>query len=141
MAYGMDSQSLVVWVLALTVTMPIVHATDVTVRDALRLARVVVLEEMEPNAKLPRLVLDPNSTASFPGFFIIEAELDNPQGSVIFNHYAVDRRTGDVWGAVICKEYVSQKLRKAQRSLRHRIGLSDERYRSLRRPGPFCSGA
>jgi hypothetical protein len=91
------------------------------------------------SAKFPQFFLDPDSSWAFPGFYVFEAEVDNnPGGSVVFGHYAVDQRTGDVWEGVVCKEYTSSKLQQAQRVIRRRIGLTDAEYGRLRRPGPFC---
>lgn len=55
-----------------------------------------------------------------------------------FQYYAVDRRTADVWSAVICKRIKTHALNKLQKALRKRIGLKDDEYERLTRPGPLC---
>jgi len=63
-----------------------------------------------------------------------------PEGLYVANlqYYAVDRRTGDVWSAVICKRILTPALSKLQNALGKRIGLTNASYEGLRRPGPLC---
>jgi hypothetical protein len=75
---------------------------------------------------------------AFPDFIFIDATHDNPSGSPTIGRFAVDLATGDVWGHVTCQQYESPALRRLQRNLRGRIGLTDAQYRSIRKPGPFC---
>jgi hypothetical protein len=53
-------------------------------------------------------------------------------------YYAVDRRTGDVWSAGICKRIATPALKKLQAALRKHIGLTNASYEALRRLGPLC---
>ena len=55
-----------------------------------------------------------------------------------FRYYAVDRRTGDVWSAVICERIAVHALSRLQAALRKRIGLTNAEYERLKRPGPLC---
>ncbi|MGD0202202.1 MAG: hypothetical protein ABSD27_15830 [Bryobacteraceae bacterium] len=72
-------------------------------------------------------------------FFFFEATWANPNpGSMVIGHYAVDRRTGDVWNAVICEEVTSPSLKRLQRAIRKRLGFTDKDHHRLRRPGPMC---
>jgi hypothetical protein len=61
-------------------------------------------------------------------------------GVLQVRYYAVDRKTGDVWNAVICQRITSPSLRKLQIALRKSIGLTDIEYRTMRRQGPLCEG-
>ena len=77
---------------------------------------------------------DPNE----PEFFSFQALWPNLQGSPNLGFYEVDPRTGDVWNGVICERFESPALKRLQRAIRQRIGLTDESYRKLQRPGPMC---
>jgi hypothetical protein len=77
--------------------------------------------------------------AEFQGFYFIHAEWDSPsRNSAAIGHFAVERTTGDVWDWVVCGEFNSPSLAAAQQALRKHIGLSDEEYQKIRKPGPFC---
>jgi hypothetical protein len=86
----------------------------------------------------PGFALDSYSVADKPEFSFVAVLWDNPNGSVIIGHYAVDRKTGDVWNGVICERMKSPSLTRLQRAIRTRIGLTDSDYRKARRPGPEC---
>jgi len=74
----------------------------------------------------------------YPNFYFFEAMWHNPGKSAVIGNYAVDSRTGDVWNAVVCKEMKSAALRAKQKKIRKRIGLSDEEYGRIKKPGPMC---
>ena len=88
--------------------------------------------------KLPGFGLDEYSDVHFPRFYGFEGTWDNPSGSVVTDHYAVDSQTGDVWSATVCSEYKSRHLRKLQRLLRKRHGISERDYQRIRVLGPMC---
>jgi len=88
--------------------------------------------------QLDRFGLDEYNDTYFPRFYVFEGTSNNPIGSVITGHYAVDSLTGDVWDAIVCREYKSQHLRKLQESLRKRHGISARDYHRLRARGPMC---
>jgi hypothetical protein len=73
-----------------------------------------------------------------PDFYGLEALNDNRSGNANLGFFEIDPRTGDVWNGVICEQFSSPPLLKLQRTIRHRIGLTDQEYRNARRPGPFC---
>jgi hypothetical protein len=74
--------------------------------------------------------------AEFQDFYFIHAESGKPP--VAIGHYAVERTTGEVWDWVKCGRFNSPSLNAAQQALRKRIGLTDEEYQRIRKPGPFC---
>jgi len=77
--------------------------------------------------------------AEFQDFYFIHAEWDSPSvRSAAIGHYAVERTTGDVWDWVVCGQFSSPSLIAAQQALRKRIGLTEEEYEKIRKPGPFC---
>lgn len=83
--------------------------------------------------------LDDIPMEPYPGFYSFSANWANPRGaSVVIGHYSVDRRTGDIWSAVICEEERSRTLRLAQGELRARIGMNRAVYLRVRRAGPMC---
>src|SRR5579863_4484350 len=53
-------------------------------------------------ASLPGFGLEQAQTNHLSGFIIFDATWDNPNGSVVIGHYAVDLMTGDVWNAIVC---------------------------------------
>lgn len=75
---------------------------------------------------------------SDPGFVIFYVHYGNPSGTSKVVLYAVDDATGDVWYRAICARLTSPALRRLQRRLRKRIGLTHAGYTKLRRPGPSC---
>jgi len=79
--------------------------------------------------------LEKYEVKEYPGFQFFQAVPDPPSGRI---HYAVDRRTGDVWDAVICDHLTSRSLAKLLIAIRKRIGLTEEVYRNLHRDGPMC---
>ena len=74
--------------------------------------------------------------AEFQDFYFIHAESGKPPAAI--GHYAVERTTGEVWDWVKCGRFTSPSLTAAQQALRKRIGLTDEEYQRIRKPGPFC---
>jgi len=106
-------------------------------------AKGLVLIALAPHSDGVSLVLykvAPLSVASSDAFYGFQALRQNaPAGaSANVGFFAVDRRTGDVWNAVICEEHRSPELRRQQQAVRKRIGLSDAQYKKLRSPGPMC---
>lgn len=113
-------------------------ARKLTLDEARQLAYKAV-ESVESGNKLPGFGLDPYKDDYFPDFYFFEALWDNPgPGSGVIGHYAVDPRMGDVWSAIVCRQLTSVSLRKLQRAMHKRIGLSEKQYRKLKRPGPMC---
>jgi hypothetical protein len=82
--------------------------------------------------------LDPHDDPYFPDFYSFQALHDNPTGSPNMGFFKVDPRTGDVWNGVICGKYTSAALLALQRTVRQRIGLTEEEYRKTQRRGPMC---
>jgi hypothetical protein len=107
----------------------------ITVNEAQDLVRAL----LKPDAwtKLPGFVLyQALFDAEFQDFYFIHAESGKPP--VAIGHYAVERTTGEVWDWVKCGRFNSPSLTAAQQALRKRIGLADEEYQRIRKPGPFC---
>jgi hypothetical protein len=90
------------------------------------------------STKLPGFGIEQSRPPAAPDYLFFDATWDNPDGSVVAGHYAVDRRTGDVWDSVVCQEFTSAPLRRYQTILRRRHRISTEEYRKLRRLGPMC---
>ena len=103
-------------------------------------ANALVIKALEPAGikGLRGFSVEQSAGARSDKFYVFEATWDNPGGSVVFGAYAVDRVTGDVWDAVVCREFTSEALGKIQRAIRKRIGLSDKDYARLKRLGPMC---
>ena len=69
------------------------------------------------------------------GFEVIP---EDPDGSGNLGHFAVDRKTGDLWDAVICERITSPSLLKLQQAVRERLHLTEEECSKIRTPGPLC---
>jgi len=81
--------------------------------------------------------LEKYSNEHYPEFQFFQAIFDK-NGSFNLGHYAVDRKTGDVWNGVVCEQFTSASLLRLERAIRNRIGLTEEQYRKVQRPGPMC---
>jgi hypothetical protein len=92
-------------------------------------------------SKLPHFTTEPGYTnPDFPDFFFFLPlhYAPEPGGVAVIGTYAVDKRTGDVWDGAVCSELETHGLRKLQKSIRNRIGLSEQEYKQTRRLGPMC---
>jgi hypothetical protein len=125
----------------LVCTRPALLAKEIT-RDQ---ARELVMKALKAETKftrLPKFGLDDYSDPYFPGFFFFEATWDNPHhppASVVLGHYAVNRKTAEVWEAVGCHRLSPPTIKPSQKSLRKAIGLSEQEYQKLSAGAP-CSG-
>jgi hypothetical protein len=82
-----------------------------------------------------RYGLEEYEVKEYPGFQFFQAVPDPPSGRI---HYPVDLRTGEVWDEASCEKLTSPSLKKLQNAIRNCIDLTDEEYRKIGRPGPFC---
>jgi hypothetical protein len=100
----------------------------------------LILEASLPDKtkKLPGYELDDSAGYDPERFYFIEVLWDNPGGSVVWGNFAVDKTTGDLWSAVICKKYSSLRIREEQRKIREQIGLTNATYNRVKRLGPIC---
>jgi hypothetical protein len=100
----------------------------------------LILEASLPDKtkKLPGYELDDSAGYDPEMFYFIEVLWDNPGGSVVWGNFAVDKTTGDLWSAVICKKYSSLRIREEQRKIREQIGLTNATYNRVKRLGPIC---
>lgn len=106
------------------------------------------LSEQQAHAIVQAAV--PKSTQQLPGyglddspvnnlnFYFVEVTWDNHSGSVVWENFAVDKATGDIWSTAVCRQYTSRKIRAVQERTRNSIGLTPERYQSVKRAGPMC---
>jgi hypothetical protein len=76
--------------------------------------------------------------SSRPEFYSFQALWATRHAAGNTGFYEVDPLTGDVWSGVICDRFQSPALTKLQRAIWQRIGLTDQDYRKLQRPGPMC---
>lgn len=109
---------------------------DVTLEEADALVTAFLKDR--GYTKLPSFGLEKYTSNYYPNFQFFQGIYDNPGGSCNLGHYAVDRKTADVWNGVVCGRATSPSLRKLQVAIRNRIGLTREAYRKARRPGPMC---
>jgi hypothetical protein len=113
-----------------------VEPRSLTIKEA----REMVLVAAGPHNR--GLYLEPYNNPALSAFYLFQGLREAPAGaSPSVGFFAVDRRTGDVWSAVVCDEYKSAALARQQQKLRKHIGLSNADYRQLRSPGPMCESA
>lgn len=100
-------------------------------------AQLVVSALPEKTAAAPGLEIQQMSDPYFPEFYFFEVLWKNPgPGSVVAGHFAVHRRSGEVWDPLLCRRIVSSSLEQMQQRIRKRIGLSRQEYAELRRQAP-----
>jgi hypothetical protein len=81
---------------------------------------------------------DPND----PTFYFIEATWDNPRGSLIAGHFAVNSRTATLWSVQgsVCGVLTSAKLAKLQQSLQESLSVDRPTFAKLTSQRPVvCS--
>jgi hypothetical protein len=118
-------------------TSTLVSARKLTEEEARALVRVA----LEPGGatKLPGFQIESEPPIpEYPNFYYFEALWQNPGKNAVVGNYAVDPRTGDVWVSMICSELKSAALKKEQKEIRKRIGLTDQAYKKLKKMGPMC---
>jgi hypothetical protein len=117
-------------------------ARQITVKEA----ETLLSEALEGSemTKLPDFGL--NDFASSPGFYsrwylFTGTWAGASNGSAITGNWAIDKKTGEVWNAVICEQLASPGLTRMQEAIRNRIGLSPAEYSKIRVDGPVCDRA
>lgn len=81
---------------------------------------------------------DPDRS-NFPEFYFFSASYEQEQSAPTLGHFAVNRRSADLWDWESCKKLSNSTLRTTQRSLRSKMGLAERDYRKVSRVAP-CSG-
>jgi hypothetical protein len=79
--------------------------------------------------------LEPYEVEGYSGVQFFQVLGDDPVGEI---HYAVDLKTGEVWGEASCQTMTSPSLKKLQSAIRTRIGLTAE-FRRVRPRMPGCN--
>jgi hypothetical protein len=125
---------------------------ELTVSEAGKLAQLAIerpVAGVESKNKAAGVVsrpisLDPLQREADPRFYLFDAWMPGSPslpGSGHIGAFGVNRRTGDVWILVGCKQVRFRSLSKQQRRLRNRLGVSAQEYRSIESqpgPGPDC---
>lgn len=87
-----------------------------------------------------RFILDADpDRADFPTFYFFSASYVQEQSAPTLGHFAINRRTAELWDWELCKKLSTPSLRVSQSSLRKKIGLTDEVFHELSKSAP-CSG-
>ena len=88
----------------------------------------------------PRFALEPDPDhPTFPDFYFFSPVYEQSESAPTLGHFAVNRKTGDVWDWELCQRLQSGALRAAQKSLRKKLGLSEQKYNKFSKLAP-CSG-
>src|SRR5258708_22232221 len=92
--------------------------------------------------KLPGFKLTESTTDGNSRWYLFRATwVGAPNGSQIIDYWAIDKRTGEVWKANVCRELNFPALEDMQADIRQKIGLSEENYVQIRVDGPLCDPA
>jgi hypothetical protein len=87
-----------------------------------------------------RFILEPDPEHSgFPEFYFFSAAYEQEQSVPTLGHFAVNRKSTDLWDWELCKRLRAPAVRSVQRSLRKKLGLSKQDYRRVSKDAP-CSG-
>src|SRR5258708_10095964 len=112
---------------------------QITSEEARDLVREWLTDEGYPT-RTQRFILDSDrERADFPGFYFLSASYEQEQSAPTLGHFAVNRRSADLWDWELCKKLSSSSLRVSQKRLRKEMGLSERDYRKVSRTAP-CSG-
>lgn len=106
-------------------------------------ARTLVLKALQAQGtptKSPKFDLEDNTGAPkyYPGFYFFDAYFNNPLVLTAIGHYAVNRRTADLWEWIGCHRLGPPAIKRLQKALRRKINLSAAEYRKLSKEAP-CS--
>jgi len=81
------------------------------------------------DTKSRRFFLEPDPDhPGFPDFYFLSPAYEQDQSIPTLGHFAVNRNTGEVWDWELCHLLHSRALRRTQKSLRRRLGLSDQQF-------------
>ncbi len=83
-------------------------------------------------------VLEPYHDVVGSDFYGFQGLGSTPKTGFNLGYFEVDPRTADLWSGVVCRRYDVPSVVRLQKRIRRRIGLTDEEYRRLQRPGPLC---
>jgi hypothetical protein len=103
---------------------------DVTLEEANELVRALFR-----NRGTSDFALEEYEIKDYPGFQFFQTVGRDLRGHI---HYAVDRKTAEVWSGVVCENLTSPSLKKLQNAIRTRIGLTADEFLKIRRRGPRC---
>ena len=102
-------------------------------------AREIVFALLGPDpTKLSNFSLEHHAFPYAPEFYFFDGVWDNPHGSVIQGHYAVNPWTGDIWDPIACTHVTSPAAKRLQESIRKRFRLGKDEYLKLRAEKPAC---
>lgn len=87
-------------------------------------------------SKLPGFGLAEYTFDYYPDFYFFEATRDNPIGSVILGHFAVNKITADVWEAIGCQRFHSRAIQAQQEKFSRWSGLGNDKLNELERNAP-----
>ncbi len=83
-------------------------------------------------------VLEPYHDVVGSDFYGFQGLGSTPNTGFNLGYFEVDPRTADLWSGVVCQRYETPSVVRLQKVIRKRIGLTDEEYSRLQRPGPLC---
>lgn len=81
--------------------------------------------------KSPSFSLEDRRDRYIPDFYAFDAYSNLRDRLVSTGHFAVNRKTADIWEDVTCKRLDIPSIKEAQEKLRREIGLTEKEYKSL----------
>jgi len=108
---------------------------NVTMEEANELVRAFFRDHGESNP-----YFEEYEVKDYPGFQFFQAlwayTPRHPGQTPL--HSAVDLRTGEVWSEAFCENLTSPSVKKLQKAIRARIGLTADEFRKRQRRAPLC---
>ena len=83
-------------------------------------------------------VLEPYHDVVGSDFYAFQGLGSTPKTGFNLGYFEVDPRTADLWSGVVCERYETPAVVRLQKLIRKRIGLTNDEYMRLQRPGPLC---
>jgi hypothetical protein len=89
-------------------------------------AKNLVFEAVKPDN--PGASVDYHENKYDPDFYSFEVSWDNPKGSMIAGHFAVNSFTGEVWSieGSVCSQADNPTIKKLQNDIRDRLHVSKQ---------------
>ena len=108
---------------------------EISLTQAAKLVELAL--QGSPTRRLPGFGLEAGSMPYFPEYYFFDGTWENPQpGSGVAGHWAVNKKTGDVWEPFACKLLSGKHLNSELSRLRKQMSISPSDVRRERANKP-----
>ena len=111
---------------------------EITREDAMSLVRAWLTSEGYPTRSQHFILEADPDRADFPAFYFFTASFEQEQSVPTIGHFAVNRRTANLWDWELCKKLSKSSLRAKQAVLRKKARVSERDYQKSSQAAP-CS--